>query len=276
MLIVDGQVHVWAADTPQRPWPKRGPPQQPVPFGPEDLLREMDAAGVDRAILVPPIWEGERNDVALAAVERHPGRFRILGRLPIDGSAPTGAVAQLGKTAGVLGLRFTLFPPALREMFQAGRLDWLWAEAEKHDVAISLLVAHDMAPLVTRVVERHPGLRLTLDHLSLTGHDKGKAAFTHFDSFLKLARYPNVATKISAVPCFADDAYPFRAYQGYMRQAFEAFGPDRTFWGTDLTRSPISYRQNVTLFTEELAWLKGSDLEKVMGTALCAWLRWPV
>ena len=46
-------------------------------------------------------------------------------------------------------------------------------------------------------------------------------------------------------------------------------GPNRFFWGTDITRMPCSYRQCVTFFTEELPWLKGQDLEKVMGRGLC-------
>ena len=33
----------------------------------DELLREMDAAGVRRAVIVPPSWEGDRNDRALAA-----------------------------------------------------------------------------------------------------------------------------------------------------------------------------------------------------------------
>ncbi len=32
----------------------------------------MGKAGVDRAILVPPSWEGDRNDVALEAAQAHP------------------------------------------------------------------------------------------------------------------------------------------------------------------------------------------------------------
>jgi hypothetical protein len=31
----------------------------------------------------------------------------------------------------------------------------------------------------------------------------------------------------------------------------------------------------MTLFTEELPWLKGRDLELVMGEAVC-WLGWPL
>jgi hypothetical protein len=39
---------------------------------------------------------------------------------------------------------------------------------------------------------------------------------------------------------------------------------------------PCSWRQCVTLFTEELAWLKGRDLDLVMGAALCNRIGWPV
>jgi hypothetical protein len=39
---------------------------------------------------------------------------------------------------------------------------------------------------------------------------------------------------------------------------------------------PCSWQQCVTLFTEELPWLKGRDLELVMGEALCNWLGWPL
>ena len=46
------------------------------------------------------------------------------------------------------------------------------------------------------------------------------------------------------------------------------------FWGTDITRMPCSWRQCVTMFTEELPWLKGRDKELVMGRAVCAWLDW--
>ena len=35
------------------------------------------------------------------------------------------------------------------------------------------------------------------------------------------------------------------------------------------SRSPIPYRRHVTLFTEELPWLAGEDLEWVMGRGVC-------
>ena len=59
-----------------------------------------------------------------------------------------------------------------------------------------------------------------------------------------------------------------------LRRLYDAFGPARWFWGTDITRMPCPWRQCVTLFTEELPWLKGHDLELVMGRAVCDWLGW--
>ena len=58
------------------------------------------------------------------------------------------------------------------------------------------------------------------------------------------------------------------------REIVETFGPNRCFWGTDITRMPCAWRQCVTLFTEELPWLKGRDLERVMGGAIVDWLGW--
>ena len=53
-----------------------------------------------------------------------------------------------------------------------------------------------------------------------------------------------------------------------------AFGPKRMFCGTDITRMHCTWKQCITLFTEELPWLKGEDLELVMGRAYCDWVGW--
>ena len=60
MLIVDAQVHIWGADTPERPWPTGGHARahRPAPFSKDDLLREMDAAGVARWDARCPINSG--------------------------------------------------------------------------------------------------------------------------------------------------------------------------------------------------------------------------
>lgn len=66
MDIVYSQVHIWHAETPDRPWPpgRAHEAQKPYPIGKKTLLFQMDLAGVRRAVLVPPLWKDDRNDVA--------------------------------------------------------------------------------------------------------------------------------------------------------------------------------------------------------------------
>src|SRR4029077_3082309 len=125
---------------------------------------------------------------------------------------------------------------------------------------IMLLVSHALLPIVGRIAERHPELRLILDHCSLVD-GKDEEAFREFDQLLAIARRPNVAVKVSSLQCFTADRYPYRALHPYIRKVYDAFGPQRMFWGTDLSRLPCSYRQAVTLFTEELPWLGSADQE---------------
>ena len=104
MFIVDAQVHIWGAKTPERPWPAgRGSPHRPQPFSEDDLLQEMNAAGVARVVIVPPSWEGDRNDLALKAARLHPDRFAVMGRPP----AAARSLSDWRDQPGMLGLRVT-------------------------------------------------------------------------------------------------------------------------------------------------------------------------
>ena len=100
--------------------------------------------------------------------------------------------------------------------------------------------------------------------------------FSHFPELLRLAGFPNVAVKATAAPAYATDRYPFRSVHDHLQKLFDAYGPDRMFWGTDITRMPCTWRECVTMFSEELSWLQGRDRDLVMGHALCNWLGWPV
>jgi predicted TIM-barrel fold metal-dependent hydrolase len=77
MVITDSQVHVWGADTPDRPWPpgRAHQAQKPYPVTKDMLRNAMDEAGVARVVIVPPSWEGDRNDLALEAA-RLPCSYR--------------------------------------------------------------------------------------------------------------------------------------------------------------------------------------------------------
>jgi L-fuconolactonase len=275
MLVVDSQVHIWAADTPDRPWPK-DPPIEPHegPLSAAKLKVAMIGAGVQRAILIPPSWEGTRNDLALSAARAEPNRFAVMGRLAIEKPEAPDRLSRWLEQPGMLGLRMNFRAEPQRSWLYDGTADWLFPALERYNIPL-MVFATGSLPIMGKIAEQHPALRLIIDHMGMIVGEKGERAFEEEAELLALARHSNIAVKATAVPCAATEPYPYPSLHRHIRAVFDAYGPQRFFWGTDLTQLPCRYRQAVTLFTEELPWLSGNDLENVMGQSVCEWLRWP-
>jgi L-fuconolactonase len=277
--IIDSQVHIWAENTPARPWAPNmeGRAHLDEPLSAEKLLGMMKEAGVDAAILVPPSLEGDRNDLALAAARRFSDRFAVMGRIDLAKPQSRATLASWREQPGMLGLRLTFHRPDTRPQLTDGTADWLWGAAEKHAIPV-MVHAPEHLPKLAEIAERHPDLTLIVDHMGFARATMDANAPAGAARVAALARWPNVFVKVSALPCFSSEPYPFRNLNEPLRRVIEAFGPRRCFWGTDLSRTleHCSYRQGVTHFTEELDFLSADDLDWIMGRGLRACLRWNI
>src|SRR5262249_18289221 len=129
-LIVDAQVHLWKAESPDWPWVPGMKPQMPEPFTIEKLVPLMDEAGVDRAVIVPPSWPGDRNDYGIEAAKRYPNRFAVMGRIPLKNPESAVLLPRWKEQPGMLGVRVTFLGPAAAWLTD-GIADWFWPAAEK-------------------------------------------------------------------------------------------------------------------------------------------------
>jgi L-fuconolactonase len=105
-VIIDSQeIHIWAAPTTDLPWAseRAGLRSRAEPLSAEQALDEMDRAAVDAAVLIPPSWEGNRNDLALAAARKYPYRLGVMGRLPLGELSSIDALRRWQSIPGLLG-----------------------------------------------------------------------------------------------------------------------------------------------------------------------------
>ena len=274
--VVDAQVHVWLPEGPDRPWPPGGAERaramhrhEPI-TGPA-LLAEMREAGVDRAVLVPPFFEGYRNDYAIACAAAAPEAFRVMARVDLRTGDP-GPVRDVLRDPVVAGVRLVFLPA------DAGRIDdpaaaWFWSFAEVEDVPVMLLASGQLQAL-GELARARPGLRLAVDHLGLTGQHTDAAIAPEIAELVALAGLANVSVKATAAPCYSTEPYPYPALHPFLRQLHDAFGPERLFWGSDLSRLRGNYPDLVRLFREELDFLSPAEVEAVMGRGILAWLDW--
>ncbi len=287
MVITDAQVHFWQPHSEERPWPpeQRGSPSfltvpgarphRPEPVTPEEFLGVMDATGVQRAIIVPPSPVGDSNLYALESVRRSPERLAIMGRFDPEAPGAREALEGWRDQPGMLGVRMTWYKPKWSKWLDDGSIDWFWAACERLRIPVMMLMPgmlHKLPP----IAERYPGLTLIVDHLGRKSELRDDACFADLDEMLALARWPNIAIKASAAPCYSTEPYPFANIAPYLRRIFDAFGPRRLMWGSDFSRLPCSYAQCVDHFRHALPFLDAEDKAWVMGRTLEELLRWPV
>jgi len=263
LTVCDAQVHAPESMGPH-----------PVPgIGYESLRSAMDAAGVDRAVIVPL---GRDAGPSLEIARRSPDRFSVMPSMPMEGEHQTVALMKtLKRTPGIVGIRLSAFRQSTRSMLAESRLEWLFAAASRLELGVSINTMGSPRMLGT-VAERHPRTRLILDHMGLepfrTYDDLGPT----MTEVVALAEHDNVAVKATCLPSAVEEDYPFPSLHEPLRRVIEAFGARRVFWGSDLTRLPprCSYLQCKELFVQELPFLSVADREWIMGRGICEWLQW--
>ena len=166
MTIIDAQVHIWPPETPERLYitEDASKPHQPIPLTRERLLEEMAAAQVDRAILVPPSWEGYRNDYALQAAQLHPKRFAVMGKVPLNDPASKNKLATWLDQPGMLGFRISFRHSGTHSFLDDGTADWFWRDCERYDIPVMIFAPFSVGK-IGAIAQRHPGLRVIVDHM---------------------------------------------------------------------------------------------------------------
>ena len=237
----------------------------------------MDEAGVDRVVIVPPSWPGDRNDYALEAAKRYPNRFAVMGRIPLEKPKSAELLAEMAGAAGHDGHPADVPARAGGEALTKGTPTGSGPLAEKAGLPV-MFFAPGQHPEV-RADRRAPS-RADADHRPHEPHrrrSRKEGRITRaIDDVVALAKYPNVSVKLSSAPTYSLEAYPWRDMTEHLKRCFDAFGPRRCYWGTDITNAfaKSTYRQRITHFTEELPFLSEEDKDWVMGKAILARLNW--
>jgi predicted TIM-barrel fold metal-dependent hydrolase len=283
-MITDAQVHMYAPDTPEHPWPRdpdrtKAPAKHARSFTAEEMLGAMEAIGVDRAVIVPPAWAGEDNGPALAAAAKYPGRFAVAGRIdPYDPATPERLEHWLDQPS-MLGIRMSgrwgAKATQVQDAFEDPALEWYWEACERLGIPLMVLTRQFVSRLAP-IAQRHPNLTLIVDHLSTQDADTAAGAFAAFDDMIALARFPRVVVKVGNGPNRSRHAYPFEDVHPYLRGVYEAFGARRMLWEADITQlTKNTYAECLRLWQEDLPFLTAEDKDWIMGRTAAEVLNWP-
>ena len=270
-MIVDAHVHIWKKD-PRYPDPSVTimSPASDIPL---ELLRHyMDVHGVDRAVLVQPMYPGEDNSLVADAARAEPGRFAAVcvvdPRLP---EAPD-RLEHWVKERGCRGLRLR---PAFAPETGAFENDLLWERCRRLRVVVSVLARMEHVEAIARRAGRYADVPIIVDHLAHPDPAAGPGA-PPFRAFLALADRPNIFVKPTGFHNFSKRPYPHEDCDDFFKAVLEKFGAHRMIWGSDFPHVLLKagYGPALSHFERRYACLGRDDRELILARNASR-LYWP-
>lgn len=261
-MIVDAHQHFWNLEKVEYPWlvPEYGPLYRT--YEPEELEPQLRANGVDHTVLVQAADSYADTDAMLEHADRYEWISGVVGWVPLlrpdEASRALDRYAQHPKFVGMRHLIHEEKDPdwVLQEPVQEG-LALLADRGMTFDV-VSVLDRH--LQHVPTLAERHPDLKMVIDHLSKPPiKEEGWQPWA--DLLAAAAKHPNVYAKISGLNTAADwDTWSADDLQRYVDHAIDVFGADRLMFGSDWPVAILAgdYRK-VRSETEKLVQALDSD-----------------
>ncbi|MFF3411101.1 amidohydrolase family protein [Streptomyces sp. NPDC002742] len=273
-MTVDAHHHVWDLSVRDQDW-ITGPELQPLRrnFGMADLAPEAATAGVDRTVLVQTVTVADETPELLALAQESSLVAGVVGWTDLTRPDVADELARLREMPGGRRLR------GIRHQVQGERdPGWLLrpdvrrglAAVQDAGLVYDLVVRPRQLPACARAAAEHPGLTFVLDHLG-----KPPIAARALDPWAgavrELAALPNTVCKLSGMVTEADPArWTSDDLRPYADTVLEAFGPDRTMFGSDwpVCTLAATYGQVVRSAEELTSGLDGSERRSVFaGTA---------
>ena len=260
--VVDTHLHCFAGAGDKRfPYHERGPYRPEEAATPEHLLKCMDEAGVDFAVVVHP--EPYQEDHRYLEHCLKVGGKRLKGTCLFFADRPDTLkeLPALAKRVPLIAARIHAYAPDRLPPFGKPELRAYWKMAADLGLAVQLHFEPRYAPGFEPLTKEFPDTLVIIDHLGrpLQGTPEEHAVVVGWSKF------PNTILKISSLP--ETKTYPHRDIAPVIRQLADAFGPDRLIYGGGFQAGATgaSYRAYRERVAGYLAHFSKEDRAKVLG-----------
>ena len=260
-MIIDAHQHVWDLDRSPYAWLGPHVPQWNRTFTFEELRPHLVRNGVDATVLVQSDDHDGDTDLMLEVADRHPEIAAIVAYVPLDRpDVAADRLAQLRKDPRVVGIRNLIHDIPDPDWILRPDVDDGLGVLERAGVTfdyVAVLPRH--LEHVPTLSERHPGLRIVIDHLAKP--PIGEAGREPWWSLIETAaENPLVHAKLSGL-------YPWdrESIQPFVDRALDVFGPGRLMYGGDwpISTAAGGYDQVFEGLSAALSGLSDDDREQI-------------
>ena len=266
-MIIDAHAHLWKQQTGRRgDLPVRSLCNGLADFGgeirqmqppymitgensPEMLIANMDYAGVNGAVIVGEVMDGNQNEYFLRAKRKYPDRFKICAYFD------EGEPYTLNGFDGIKLCACKLKTPGLQKHFDVFER----ACREKKFVCIELEDGDRQTGELKEIAGQLPELKIAIGHFGMVTRDG-------WQEQIRLARLKNVFIESGGITwLFNEEYYPYPSAVRAILEAAEICSMDKLMWGSDYPRTMVEITYKMSFdFILKSPLLSDADKDKLL------------
>lgn len=278
-MRIDAHQHFWDLERFSYPWMPQAPSPLRHNYLPQQLTTTLKRNRFDGCITVQAATCLEETRWLLALAAEQEIILGVVGWVDLTDARVGDTLEELQRHPKFKGVRHPAhdepdYEWLLREDVMRGL-----KELERRDLPYDLLVRPQHLPIVMRLIDRAPSLRMVIDHIA-----KPRIAEKMFDGWAqdleRLAAVPHLYVKLSGMITEASpDGWKTRDIEPYLQHALRVFGPDRSMFGSDwpvcLLATP-NWKGTLAAFTQALGAQTHEFRDNVLGQTAARFYRLPV
>jgi len=271
-MKIDSHHHFWNYDPVEYSWIGDHMSKLRRNFTPDDLLAEIQSAGIDGVISVQASQSLKETEFLNDYAKQHDFIQAVVGWVPLANPDVEPHIERWAQEEKVVGMRHVVQDEPDYNFILGKDFNKGVSLLKRYDLLYDILIYERQLSPTLQFVDQHPNQIFILDHIAKPRI--GENAFDPWKAQMHdLAKRENVYCKLSGMATEAkwEDWTP-EQLRPYMEIALDAFGPSRMMFGSDwpVALLAIEYKQWVdivadftsTLSTDEQAQFWGKTAQE--------------
>ncbi len=266
-MKIDAHHHFWTYSPKEYGWIDDTMKVIRRDFGPPDLEKEIQTAGIDGVVSVQARQTLQENRFLLDFARRYDFIRGVVGWVPLTEPGVQGALEEFAGQKKAKGVRHIVQDEPddryiLRDDFNRGV-----ALLKDLGLVYDILIFERHLPQTLQFVDRHPDQVFVLDHIAKPRIKDGYLSPWQ-TNIVQLAHRPNIYCKLSGMVTEADHQnWTERELVPYIDTVLSAFGPKRVMFGSDWPVCLLAcpYQRWVEIVRKHIGTLSEAEQERVLG-----------
>lgn len=236
-MLIDAHHHLWRISRNDYAWLTAEAGFLYRDYEPSHFKPILDAHGIERAVVIQAAPSLAETDFLLSLADQHAYLGAVVGWVDFAAKDTPAQLDRFSTHPKFRGVRPMIQDIAEDNWMLRAELNDTFVALTERDLSFDALIQPRHLQALIELVERHPSLRVVINHCAkpeVRDWQPGDAHFRAWQSGMtELAGHSNVFCKLSALPTRSAPDWSAATFSAYVDVLMTGFGEARLMWASD-------------------------------------------